>query len=157
MVLSAALVPLRSAWRRLDAGGHSAGCLAPGSPSGARGAHTGFLPKGNQQLSRGWSHAPCCCQSLTSSLPSLADGGSKPQQLKKKRGAKHHFWPEHHGEAGAVALVFGRSLVLDGEQGLHSPPGKVMMGDEKSQLLEVSPLTPKGNQMTPPRLEGQVR
>ena len=47
-------------------------------------------------------------------------------------------------------MAFGRLLILDGERDLCSPPGEVMIGDEKSQVLEISPFTPKGNQMTPP-------
>jgi len=58
---------------------------------------------------------------------------------------------------GVVALGFGRLLVLNGERGLRSPPGKVMMGDEKSQLLEIFPFIPKGNQITPSPLAVQGR
>lgn len=105
-----------------------AGCCLPGSrlPPGCSRGTRWFpprLPEGNQQLPRVWSHAPCLCRSLASSL---ADGRSKPQQLKNKKkkaegGTKHHFWPEHRGEAGVVALGFGRLLGFGGRARFAQP------------------------------------
>lgn len=35
------------------------------------------------------------------------------------------------------------------------PLGKVMVGDKKSELLDISPFTSKGNRVTPPWLASQ--
>lgn len=147
LVLLAALDPLlglevphRSGWAQ---------CCLPGFPTGTHRAHSSPAPGRKSTLSRSWSNAPCLCWSLTSSLPTLAGRGSKPKQIKKQRGAKHWFWPEHHGEAGVVALGFSRLLILDGERRLCSPPGKVMMDDEKSQLVKISSSSPKAEKPCP--------
>lgn len=88
------------AWRpALPPPGHSQGtCWLPP-----------WLPKGSQQLSRAMPRVSA--KASPAAFPALQVGEASPTSW--KNGPKHHFWPEHHGEAGGVALVFGRLLVLD--------------------------------------------
>lgn len=101
-----------------DAGWHSAACLAPTYPSGAHRSHISFLPGSQKKISSFLEAGVMTCVSAKASLSTLPDlqmREASPRSQKKSR-AKHHYWPEHHGEAEIVPLVFGRLLVLGRER-----------------------------------------
>lgn len=135
LVFSAALVSLCSAWRHLlDVDGHGVACPAPSSWLLVMG-HTPVSSAAPQSKSSAFKRLEPCSVSLPKphSQPSQPDTwGKQAPAAQKKVGPKHHFLPEQHGEVGVLALGIGRLLVLDGEGGLHSPLGRVMMGHDKS-------------------------
>lgn len=132
-----------------DAGGYSAACVAPTYPPGAHRSHISFLLASPKKISSFPEAGVMTCVSAKASLSTFPD-----LQMREAKGQSITIGQDMIEKQKLLLWCLGGCLFWIErererwrERFMHTPPlpRKVMVGDKKSELLDISPFTSKGN------------